>query len=340
MTGCTPQSLHGRTIREAQCAWADILEPLISSAIETGRPVPEFVLGPPRAAAGIVGPEWRGQLSTIQGSTGVVLAITLVVEPLGEVGRLHSTSVVNECRGTSYGPLEMLAHDYRNRLAPILSAAQMIQKYGAAKPEILDWAGTSIERQVREMTDDLNDLIDLAQLTLGEAELHMQTVDLRPILERMRETAGATVSDVDLRLNVDLEPQAFTVFGDPTRLEQALRRLFRYVAKSLQPEAVVALSAELAAGQVVIRIGEVDCSPSASEVVWTCRPFVDPRAPRITTSGGFGPGLTLANQLILRHGGTLSGPERGTDCGVALTIRIPVLNQDAQRVARSDCNTP
>lgn len=331
MTGCTPESLLGRSIREAQSGWADILEPLIGSAIETGRPAPEFVLGPAGAAPGSIEPPvWKGQLSTIQGSKGVVLAVTLVVEPLRGGGRLPSADGADECRGPFYGPLEMLAHDYRNRLAPILSAAQMIQKYGAAKPDILDWAGTSIERQVREMTDDLNDLIDVAQLTLGEVELHMQEVDLVPMLERLREGAGGSFPDVDIRLDGDPDPQACIVFGDPARLEQALRRLLRYVIKSVRPDGVVALSAERVAGQVVIHIGDPDQASRAGESEWPCRPFIDPRDARLIRSGGIGPGLTLANQIIIRHRGTLSGSERGVDRGVALTVRIPVLDQEAQ----------
>jgi len=161
ISGSPVEALVGRSIREIQAGWAKILEPLWRAALETGESVPDFVLG---AATSVVNPDepvWRGRLSALRGSTGRVSAVMLLVEPLERAGCLHSPTVVTDSEAHLFAALEMLSHDYRNRLAPIFSAAQMIRKYGADKPEVLLWAGTSIEHQVRAMTDDLNDLIDL-----------------------------------------------------------------------------------------------------------------------------------------------------------------------------------
>ncbi|MFO1419021.1 MAG: PAS domain-containing protein [Methylotetracoccus sp.] len=335
ISGSTSERLIGRSVREAQVGWADTLEPLISAALETGGPVAEPELGPVGVVGSLVEPMWKARLSPLQGSSGNVVAVTLVVEPLAGTGRTLSASVVAEWDQNVCGPMEMLAHDFKNRLTPILSAAQMARRYGSEKPEILEWAGTSIESQIRDMAEDLNELIDLAQLIRGQIELRMQEVDLMPILNRVSEFAVGMASKADKRLNRRLDLQTVMVLGDPARLEQAFRRLARYAIESATSEGAVEFSAELDAGQVVIRMGDGSARAMSDEPEWICRPPFDPATSGFIKSGGTAAGLTFAKHLILRHGGRLSLFERGFDRGGAVVIRIPAMNARVDRSRRS-----
>lgn len=340
ISGSTSERLIGRSIHEAQAGWADILEPLVSAVLDTGGPVAEPELGPVGVVGGPVEPMWKARLSPLQDSSGNVLAVTLLVEPVGGTGRPLSASVVAEWDQNACGPLEMLAHDFKNRLTPILSAAQMARRYGAEKPEILEWAGSSIESQIRDMTEDLNELICLAQLLRGQVELRMQEVDLMPILNRVSEFAVGMASRLDKRLNRRFDLQTVMVLGDPARLEQAFRRLARYAIESVPSDHAVEFSAELDAGQVVIRIGDGDSHALSDESEWICRPPFDPATSGFNKSRGTAPGVTLAKHLILRHGGRLSCLERGLDRGFAVVVRIPAMNWrvDLARGATSEAD--
>lgn len=66
--------------------------------------------------------------------------------------------------------LATLAHELRNPLAPIRTAAQILGSPGLA-PEQLQWAQNVIQRQVGHMSLLLNDLLDVARITQGKLEL-------------------------------------------------------------------------------------------------------------------------------------------------------------------------
>jgi PAS domain S-box-containing protein len=62
--------------------------------------------------------------------------------------------------------LAMLAHELRNPLAPIKSAAHLLKLAGADNPRMGQAAGI-IERQVRHMTELVDDLLDVSRVTRG-----------------------------------------------------------------------------------------------------------------------------------------------------------------------------
>jgi len=332
ISGSPVEALVGRSIPEIQAGWARILEPLCRAALETGESVPDFVLGAANAMADPVEPVWRGRLGALRGSTGRVSAVMLSVESLERAGCLHFPGVVTDSDSHLFAALEMLSHDYRNRLAPILSAAQMIRKYGADKPEVLLWAGKSIEHQVRQMTDDLNGLIDLAQLIMGKVEWHMHDMDLNPILHRVGDIAVGMAYKLDKRLNIDLDLQSSMVFGDPGRLEHALGRLYRQVIESAPPAAVVESSVKREGDYVLIRIGEGHSGALERTPEWSLKSAFDMQPLIFAGPGGLGPGFAFANQVIRQHGGSVSKVNLGHDRGIAVVVRIPSLIRSADRV--------
>lgn len=53
----------------------------------------------------------------------------------------------------------------------------MLQHYVLEKPDIVAWAATSIERQVRQLGVSLNHVLALAQAELGKRQLCGETLD-------------------------------------------------------------------------------------------------------------------------------------------------------------------
>lgn len=84
--------------------------------------------------------------------------------------------------------LSMLAHELRNPLAPISAAAQLLAQLSANplsstnNEERVGQASRIISRQVKHMTELIDDLLDVSRVTRGLIQLERESLDLKPVL--------------------------------------------------------------------------------------------------------------------------------------------------------------
>ncbi|MEO7494430.1 MAG: PAS domain S-box protein [Massilia sp.] len=77
--------------------------------------------------------------------------------------------------------LAMLAHELRNPLAPISTAAQLLKFVGADGQRVRQ-ASEIISRQVKHMTELVDDLLDVSRVTRGLVELENELLDLKAVV--------------------------------------------------------------------------------------------------------------------------------------------------------------
>jgi signal transduction histidine kinase len=126
--------------------------------------------------------------------------------------------------------LAMLAHELRNPLAPIKAAAHLLKLAGADNPRMGQAAGI-IERQVRHMTELVDDLLDVSRVTRGLVELD-DAADRHEVGGVQRGRAGQA-PDRGARACAARARGAehASVHGDHTRLVQVLVNLLANAAK-------------------------------------------------------------------------------------------------------------
>ena len=86
--------------------------------------------------------------------------------------------------------LAMLAHELRNPLAAIDSAATVLTMTDV-KTDI-DHFHEIIRRQTRHLARLIDDLLDVSRISLGKIELRRDIIDVTPILESAAQTVKAT----------------------------------------------------------------------------------------------------------------------------------------------------
>src|SRR5271154_2380107 len=78
--------------------------------------------------------------------------------------------------------LATLSHELRNPLAPIRTAARLLQAPNVAPTELAR-AQTIITRQVAHMSSLLDDLLDVSRITRGAFALKKQRLDVKKLLD-------------------------------------------------------------------------------------------------------------------------------------------------------------
>ena len=120
--------------------------------------------------------------------------------------------------------LATLAHELRNPLAPIRTAAEILTRPDLSEVQ-LAWSRQVIHRQVEHMARLLDDLLDVARITRGKVELKIEPVDLGTIVDTAIEVARPLITAKKHGLTIDLPPELPTLDVDPVRLAQVLSNL-------------------------------------------------------------------------------------------------------------------
>jgi len=137
--------------------------------------------------------------------------------------------------------LATLAHELRNPLAPIRTAAQILGSRRLA-PDQLQWAQNVIQRQVGRMALLLDDLLDIARITQGKLELKIERVKLTEVVDSAVEEVRPLLESKNHQLTVTLPSEDLTLNVDPLRLSQILSNLLTNAAKYTDPAGHINLS--------------------------------------------------------------------------------------------------
>ena len=235
--------------------------------------------------------------------------------------------------------LATLAHELRNPLAPIRSAARISSEPDASL-EQLRWSHEVIERQVNNMALLLDDLLDVSRITRGILEVRKQPTAAASIVEAALETARPMIAARQHRLEVDVAPEAMHVDADPLRLAQALSNLLTNAAKYTDPGGTIGLSARREGGDLVLRVRDsgIGIAPNALERIFAMFSQVESALER--SEGGLGIGLALVKGIVELHGGSVQASSAGLGFGSEFVVRIPDLRDGAVPVAAAPSVPP
>lgn len=117
--------------------------------------------------------------------------------------------------------LAMPSHELRNPLAPILNAVQLLELQ-KNEDAVQQKARVIIERQVRQLTHPVNDLLDVARAAIGRIQLCREQVLVSDIVKRAVETARPLINQRRHELTVSLPPDPVWLDADVSRMEQVV----------------------------------------------------------------------------------------------------------------------
>lgn len=219
--------------------------------------------------------------------------------------------------------LSSLAHELRNPLAPIQNAT-LILRSDAATDETRRYALDVVDRQVRQLAQLVDDLMDLSHASAGRLELHRRIVDLRDVLRRALESSRAVIERAGHEFTLTLPPTPIVVNADPARLAQVVANLLNNAAKYTERGGQIALAARAERGDAIIAVRDSGIGIAPEDVGRIFDLFAQGAPAWPHSHHGLGIGLTLARCLVDLHGGALVAVSQGPGCGSEFTVRLPL----------------
>ena len=216
-----------------------------------------------------------------------------------------------------------VAHELRTPLANLSGYLEALRDgVLQATPEQL----ASLHEEAGLLGRLVDDLQALAQAEAGEQRLCPRPTAVTPLLRQSLDAFRAQAAAKGQQLEADLPEDLGTCCLDPDRVAQVLRNLLANALTHAPAGGRVALEAEREAGAAGdwLRLAVVDDGPGIPledlDKIFERFYRVDPSRSRGT--GGSGLGLTIARQLAVAHGGSLTVDSRPGQ-GARFTLRLP-----------------
>jgi signal transduction histidine kinase len=225
--------------------------------------------------------------------------------------------------------LATLAHELRNPLAPVRYALQVLQLNESGHTD-LAWATDLIDRQMREMTRLVDDLLDVSRISRDKLELRKERVDLATALRGAIETSRPLIATSGQELVVTLPPEPIIVDADLTRLAQVFANLLNNAAKYSEPGGRIVLTSERRDREVVVSVRDQGIGIPQEMLGKIFEPFIQIAEAPERTRGGLGIGLTLVKRLVEMHGGSVVATSVGRGEGSEFVVRLPLAAADAK----------
>ncbi|HEY1888812.1 MAG TPA: response regulator [Steroidobacteraceae bacterium] len=223
--------------------------------------------------------------------------------------------------------LAMLAHELRNPLAPIHNAIELMRIKPLNDPQ-LNWARDVIARQLTSLTRLVDDLLDVSRITRGKINLTRQMVDVEALILRAVETVHPLFDEQKHQLTLELPVPEVKVFGDSTRLTQAIANVLGNAAKYTDRGGRVIVSAMVHEAAVEIRVRDNGIGIRPEMLPYVFELFTQLDRDEGRTQGGLGIGLALVQRLVQMHGGEVSAASEGPGKGSQFVIRLPRVREE------------
>jgi signal transduction histidine kinase/CheY-like chemotaxis protein len=218
--------------------------------------------------------------------------------------------------------LAMLAHEQRNPLAPVRSAAHILAQDAGLGPQAR-WATEVLGRQVGQLTRLVDDLLDVSRIARGKINLRVGPVELAAVVARAVETSRPLLDARRQQLTVSLPPGPLRLRGDEARMAQALANLLNNAAKYTDEGGRIGLTAEAEAGEFVVRVRDTGCGIAPELLPRVFEAFTQADRSLDRAQGGLGIGLAIVRGLVELHGGTVEARSQGPGKGSEFVVRLP-----------------
>ena len=231
--------------------------------------------------------------------------------------------------------LATLAHELRNPLAPVRNAVAILGLKGPQDPELI-WAMDVIDRQMRQMSRLVDDLLDVSRISRGKIELKRERLELAKVIHGAVEASRPLIEQCAHELSVTIPTEAIWLEADETRLIQVFCNLLNNAAKYSESRGRIDVNAAREDREVVVTVRDTgfgipdDVLPRVFDMFTQADPTME------RSKSGLGVGLTLVKRLIELHGGDVEARSEGLGKGSEFTVRLPILGDAPATAAVSD----
>ncbi|MCB9144281.1 MAG: HAMP domain-containing histidine kinase [Anaerolineales bacterium] len=218
-----------------------------------------------------------------------------------------------------------VSHEMKTPLTSIQGFAQSLLDGTAEDSASRQRAAQVIYNEAGRMHRMVLDLLDLAKLDAGTADLKMAFMDVGTLLRAIAEKFLPQSQRAGVNIELDIAPNLPLLFADGDRMAQVFTNLVDNALKFTPQGGRVTLTASTVRDEFCITVTDTGMGISEEELPHVFQRFyqADPARKGGETHGA-GLGLAIAHEIVMAHGGRISvrsSKDSGTSFDVALPLK-------------------
>ncbi|HEX2271296.1 MAG TPA: PAS domain S-box protein [Pyrinomonadaceae bacterium] len=220
--------------------------------------------------------------------------------------------------------LSTLSHELRTPLTAIMGWSDLLL-HDEVEPHKRRQAIETIARNANSQCQLINDLLEVSRIITGKLRLEFVPCELQTVIEAAAESIRPTAEAKGIRLHLDLDWQAGSVYGDHERLQQIVWNLLSNGVKFTPSGGSVNVSLQRLNSQVEIVVTDTGVGIARDFLPHVFDRFRQADGSTTRNYGGLGLGLAIVRHLVELHGGTAYAESAGENQGSRFTVRLPLM---------------
>ena len=200
----------------------------------------------------------------------------------------------------------MVSHDIRTPLTVIKTAAENLADgvFGALEEKQLRWI-REIINSVNTTNRLISDILDVAKLESGKAELRLTKIDLNQMVGTIVTRLQPLSNERAQILTMTLLPQPVWVAADTVRMEQVLMNIIGNAIKFTPAQGRIEVKLECVDSTLKVNTADTGPGIPPDELELIFDQFHQIKRNVATGEVGVGLGLAIAKEIITQHQGKI-----------------------------------
>jgi signal transduction histidine kinase/CheY-like chemotaxis protein len=227
-----------------------------------------------------------------------------------------------------------LSHELRTPLTPILGWTHLLKPFAGLDPLLAQGIDT-IERNARQLSELIKDLLDLTRIISNKIELERAPTDLAALVRTAVAQMLPQAEARGITVGTSLPDEPIVGAVDPMRVQQIISNLLGNAVK-FTPEggrASVVLKRDgggaSVPASVVIEVIDTGIGIDSEFLPFIFERFTQAHEGIDRRFGGLGLGLAITRAIVELHGGKVTAQSEGPGCGSRFTVRLPITSSRA-----------
>lgn len=225
--------------------------------------------------------------------------------------------------------LATMSHELRTPLTSILGWSRLLQSNQLGDKE-KERAVQVIQRNAEAQSKLIEDLLDVSRIITGKLKIELQPVSFASITEGVINSLGPAVDAKQLQLEMEIDPAAGPILGDPARLQQIVTNLLSNAIKFTPNGGSIYVCLERRDSHVHLEVRDTGVGIAAEHLPHIFERFRQVDSSNVRAHGGLGLGLAIVDYLARQQGGAVGARSEGLGKGATFTVEFPLTSLEGK----------
>lgn len=222
-----------------------------------------------------------------------------------------------------------LSHELRTPLTPILGWTHLLKPFAGYDPLLAQGIDT-IERNAKQLSELIKDLLDLTRIISNKIELEREPTDLAALVKTAVAQMLPQAQSREITVEISLPDETIISSVDPMRVQQIISNLLGNAVKFTAEGGRASVVLKRDGGgpgvpaSVVIEVIDTGMGIRPEFLPFIFERFTQAHEGIDRRFGGLGLGLAITRAIVELHGGKVMAHSDGPGLGSRFTVKLPI----------------